>query len=120
MDDNAKKMTDFFKKATAAQSNLRIDFKNNKYRTILEREFLKGNLNPKSTKKIFKELTDNNSDKINIIICPKVLKTEFDNQAKTTNRDELTGLYFIPAILNNDGKLKFDQENKKIPWKIIH
>ncbi|RAK12612.1 superfamily I DNA and/or RNA helicase [Halanaerobium saccharolyticum] len=116
MNENAQKMTCFFKKAVAAQSNLKIDFKNAKYRTILKSDFLKGKLNPKSTKKIFKKLTKNKSNQINVIICPKVLKTKFDNQAKTNNRDELTGLYFIPAILNKDGQLKFDQENKKIPW----
>lgn len=119
MNENAQKMTGFFKKAVAAQSNLKIDFKkdeSNKYVTILKQDFIAGKLNAETSNKVFQKLNENDNDKINIIICPKVIKTKFDNQSKINNIDELTGLYFIPAILYKNGKLKFDRENNKLPW----
>lgn len=30
--------------------------------------------------------------------------------------DELTGVYFIPALLKLDGALSFDGEIRKLPW----
>ncbi|MFW5794782.1 MAG: AAA domain-containing protein, partial [Bacillota bacterium] len=119
MNENAKKMTYFFKKAVAAQSNLKIDFKkdeSNKYVTILKQNFIAGKLNAETSNKVFQKINENDNDKINIIICPKILKTKFDNQSKINNIDELTGLYFIPAILYKNGELKFDHENNKLPW----
>ncbi|PTX16360.1 hypothetical protein SAMN04488598_10733 [Halanaerobium congolense] len=80
MNKNAQKMTYFFKKAVAAQSNLKIDFKkdeSNKYVTILKEDFIAGKLDAETSNKVFQKLNKNDNDKINIIICPKVIKTKF-------------------------------------------
>lgn len=57
------------------------------------------------------------SSLVHVIICAKTIKNVFESNAKIQNQiDELTGIYFIPALLNNEGHLLFDDGEKKLPW----
>ena len=60
---------------------------------------------------------DNNysEDKIEVVIVPKTIKTLFERQERVNNNiEELTGIFFIPAMLDRSGKL-FPPE-VKTPW----
>lgn len=109
-------MTAYFRSAVAASVNQRIEFKNAKYSHFTLNELMNGRVN----ESIFYDLFKSNKDKKvneseNVVIIAKTIKSKFESQEKKiTNIEDLTGIYFIPAILKKDGILDFDKE--KLPW----
>lgn len=126
MCSNTKAITKYFRSAVAAQANLGIDFKTDFFSIINPEEVIQGRINPEACRSIFAEaerttLDEENSPKkkhhVNVIICAKTIKTTYESNEKVQNEiNELTGIYYIPAILNNEGQLLFDDSEKKLPW----
>ncbi|MGG1662746.1 DEAD/DEAH box helicase [Brevibacillus sp. NRS-1366] len=70
-----------------------------------------------ANKKLSDEEKKFQKNTLNVLICAKTIKTVFEAYEKTKDEvDELTGVYFIPAILYQGGKLAYDNGDKKIPW----
>lgn len=126
MNNRLKGITKYFRSVVAAQANMGIDFKVDTFSIINPKELIQGKINIKACKDIFKEATKNAYDEnteqkkksfVNVIICAKTIKTIYDaNEKIQDDIDELTGVYYIPAILNDDGWLLFDEGDKKLPW----
>lgn len=126
MDYKTKEITKYFRSAVAAQANMGIDFKVDTFYIIDPKEVVQGKINFTACKSIFAEakkstFDDENEAKkkslVNVIICAKTIKTLFEANEKLQDEiDELTGVYYIPAILNAEGTLLFDEGDKKLPW----
>ncbi|WP_195469431.1 AAA domain-containing protein [Clostridium sp. D43t1_170807_H7] len=113
-------ITKYFRSALIAKNQAVIDFKNsdNKYEIITREEFYNGVINLNVIKKLVDNNKKNNkNDNIEVIIVPKTIKTHFENSRKINNNiDELTGILYVPAIINCEGKLKINDKNDKWPW----
>ncbi len=126
MKDRLKETTRYFRSAVAAQANMGIDFKTDYYSTSVPYDVIKGRIDLATCMDIFKEANKNSFEEengvnkksfVNVIICAKTIKTIFEANEKTQNEiDELTGIYYIPAILSEEGSLLFDEGEKKLPW----
>lgn len=122
MTSNAKSMISYFRSAIAAQLNNNIDFKKTEdYKIISSSELEQGVIQEAAA--IFEEINKPLGKKkekivsLQVIIAAKTLQTIISDAQKTDeNAEELMGIFFIPAILNIDGTLSFDAENKRIPW----
>ena len=116
LSNKVKEITSYFKSAVAAQVNRRVEFKEGNYQQFTFNELINGKIN----KDIFWMLSkgssdDKENDRINVIIVAKTIKTIFDSQEKkNSNFDDLTGIYYIPSVLKNDGSLHYDEG--KFPW----
>lgn len=119
-------VTKYFRSAVAAQANMGIDFKVDYFSMLSLNEVVQGRINPATCKGIFAEAKKNTFDDenetkekplVNVIICAKTIKTIFEVNEKVQDEvDELTGIYYIPATLNEEGLLLFDEGEKKLPW----
>lgn len=119
-------VTKYFRSAVAAQSNMGIDFKMDYFGMLSLNEVVQGRINPATCKEIIAEAKkntfyDENGAKkkplVNVIICAKTMKTIFEANEKIQDEiDELTGIFYIPAILNEQGQLLLDEGDKKLPW----
>ncbi|MBU5310476.1 hypothetical protein KQI38_00410 [Tissierella carlieri] len=126
MNDRLKGITRYFRSTVAAQANMGIDFKVDNFFIVDHKELVQGKINPATCEGIFAEakkdtFDDENEAKqkplVNIIICAKTIKTIFEANEKVQDEiDELTGIYYVPAILNEEGLLLFDEGEKKLPW----
>lgn len=126
MNDRLKEITKYFRSAVAAQANMELDFKSDYFSILNTSEVMQGQINPSACKDIFTEAKKDSSDHekeekkkdfINVIICVKTIKTIFEANEKVQDElDELTGIYYIPAILDKQGKLLYDPNEKKLPW----
>ncbi|OEF96562.1 AAA domain-containing protein [Desulfuribacillus alkaliarsenatis] len=120
-------MTKYFRSAVAAQANIGIDFKiDDFYQTNME-SLIEGEIDSPICATIFQDINKkeeangkkvpNEKSHLNIILCAKTIKTIFEANEKAKDEiEELTGIYFIPAILNHDGKLSCNVSDKKLPW----
>ena len=121
-------ITRYLKKAVLAQVDRCIDFKNDEFYKISKEEFYKGEIDPIITLKLFKnnkaeeKNTDKEKEKIDenlyIIIAVKVIRTiEEGSQKKDEETEDLTGIYFIPAMLNKEKSVLLPAiEDNKLPW----
>lgn len=126
MQYKTKEITKYFRSAVAAQANMGIDFKVDYFSILSPDEVIMGRINPIACKSIFAEAKKNTADDenepkkkplVNVIICAKTIKTIFEANEKVQDEiEELTGIYYIPAILNEQGQLLFDESEKKLPW----
>ncbi len=115
MNDRLKGITRYFRSAVAAQANMGIDFKADYFSILSPYEVMQGRINPAICQNIFAEAKKKAF--VNIIICAKTIKTIYKANEKVQDEiDELTGIYYIPAILNEKGQLLFDKGEKKLPW----
>lgn len=126
MNNNLMEMTKYFRSSVAAQSNMGIDFKVDYYSILSLNEVVQGKINPVECNKIFTQAKKNTSDDednikkkpvVNVIICARAIKTVFEaNKTVQDEIDELTGIYYIPALLHENGALLFDKADKRLPW----
>lgn len=126
MSNKTKEITKYFRSAVAAQANMEIDFKKDDYEIIAPGEVLRGELNAMACEAIFAaakkdadntESETNKKNEINVIICAKTIKSIYiANEKIQDDIEELTGVFYIPAILSREGKLAFDDGDKKLPW----
>ncbi len=126
MNNKTVGITKYFRNAVAAQANMGIDFKMDYFSILSPNEVVQGRINSSACKSIFAEAKKNTFDDenetkkkslVNVIICAKTIKTIFEANEKVQGEiEELTGIYYIPAILNEEGSLLFDEGEKKLPW----
>ncbi|TCL36787.1 AAA domain-containing protein [Anaerospora hongkongensis] len=122
MNTKIKDLTSYFRSTVAASVNRKIELKTLDYYDVEPAKLSEGKLD----EYIFENLTrkeqedrkkerSKKRDSINVIIVLKTIKTIFDNQAKKDSSvEDLTGIYYMPAILKRDGTLLYEQE--KVPW----
>lgn len=107
-------ITKYFIEAITASVNRIIDFKEEKFMTISYGELLLGKID-KDVKIFFNRKKDEEDDSINIIIGLKAVAPIFLNGVKLNdNVENITCLFYIPAILDKDGNLK--PQKGKLPW----
>ncbi|WP_282937631.1 AAA domain-containing protein [Paenibacillus sp. RC67] len=125
MSRQSQNITKYFRSAVSAQANTGLEFKNEPFFIIEASQLLEGRIHSEICEKVFIEANKGSNyedDKfkkttINVIVSAKTVKTIYEANAKIQDDvDELTGLFFIPARMDNSGKLYFDSENKKLPW----
>ena len=103
-----QKFAHYFRNSLAAK--LTIDFKK---KAFLITDLASIELGKISTAGIEKWVKKAEED---IIIVAKTIKTNVENQTrKASNIDDMTGLFYIPAIIDKKGNLKAP-ENSKLPW----
>jgi superfamily I DNA and/or RNA helicase len=122
----ANQLTKYFRSAVAAQNNMGIDFKEDKFYILNPEELLSGKISIDICENIFTEAKKNNNEDengvnkntiTNVVICAKTIRTIFAANEKVQDEiEELTGVFYIPAILNVEGMLLYDDGNKKLPW----
>lgn len=127
MNCNPRNMTKYLRSAVTAQNDTAIDFKDDFY-ILSPNELNAGNISTDITSKIFASYKKRRSDiddsknskditNINVIICAKTIKTIYSADAKVQDEvEELTGIFYIPAILNTKGFITYDREGHKLPW----
>ncbi|ASJ52490.1 DNA helicase [Brevibacillus formosus] len=120
-----KEITRYFRSVVAANTHTGIDFKVDPFYILNPVELINGQLEADVSNKIFlegnkgfaNEENKSQKDTINVLISAKTVKTVFEAYVKIQEEiEELTGLFFIPAILHRDGKLRYDSSDKKLPW----
>lgn len=124
MELKIKQVTKYLRSAIAAQTNMGIDFKADTFYSLSLSEILDGKVDQMVCSKIFEEANKKSSESenvpttkssINIIICAKTIKTIFEANERTHNElEELTGVFYIPAVIDSKGLLHFEKD--KLPW----
>lgn len=120
MSNRIKEITSYFRNALAAQVNKKIEFKGGKFFYFTFSELINGKIDKVIFDNLAKEVKTKDEkgkeqESINVIIVAKTIKTIFDSQIKrNSDFEDLTGIYFVPAILNKYGVLKYDE--RKLPW----
>lgn len=106
-------MTKYFRDSIAAK--LSIDFKKSLYEIVSFQDIEIGKISDINFQNLLKRDNNYSEDKIEVVIVPKTIKTLFERQERVNNNiEELTGIFFIPAMLDRSGKL-FPPE-VKTPW----
>ncbi|MGM0711931.1 AAA domain-containing protein [Brevibacillus parabrevis] len=120
----AQAITRYFRSVVAANSHSSIDFKTDTFYILHPADIISGQIDQDVSARIFLEASksDNEGYKLqksalNILICMKTVKSVYEAYERTQDEiEELTGIYFIPAILYKGGKLAYNSGDKKIPW----
>lgn len=109
-------ITKYFRNVLAAQMSPRINFKNDSFVKVEPEQIKNGQLAPDNIQKLFDKNNVNQSNQlIPVLIALKTIKSEINNAVKnSTTVDDLTCVFFMPALLNNHGKLIQSQD--KNPW----
>ncbi|MFV0381173.1 MAG: AAA domain-containing protein [Breznakia sp.] len=124
MNNESKKITKYLRNAVAAQANMGIDFKVDAFFKVTRDAVTQGKIDLSICSEDFAKGINNAcnngtkaKDFVDVIICAKTIKTLFEENEKIKNDlDELTGIYYIPAKLDAQGFLYFDDVDKKLPW----
>lgn len=125
-----EEITKYLKKAVLAQVDKCIDFKNEEFYKISKEQFLSGKIDPNITLKLFQkkkqeckqEKIENNKNTVDesiyVILAAKVFRTIVEgSQKKDNDTEDLTGLFFVPALLNKEtSSLLPAIEDNKLPW----
>lgn len=114
-----KNITKYFKSALIAKNQNIIDFNksDNKYEIITKENFITGSVDLDIYNRLKSRYKNTNNDSIEVIIIPKTIKTKFENGKKiSTSMDELTGVLYVPAILNSRGELEITDKYDGLPW----
>ncbi len=116
MNNKIKEITSYLRSAVAAQVKKKIEFKEEKYFYFEFSEFIDGKIDEAIFKNLAKESKiKKEKESINVIIVAKTIKTIFESQEKKkSDIEDLTGIYYVPAILKKDGTLQYDEG--KLPW----
>ena len=106
-------ITKYLKKTVLAQVDRSIDFKKENFYRISKENFKEGIIDPNITLNLFEEnkkekakyikseqTPENIDESIYVILAVKVIKTEVEGSQKKDELDDLTGLFFVPALLN--------------------
>lgn len=123
-----KQITQYLKKAVLAQADRCLDFKNDEFYKISKQEFFTGAIDPNITIKLFannkpeepkdKKEKEKIDEILYVILAVKVIRTiQEGSQKKEEQQEDLTGIYFIPAMLNKDKSILLPSiEDNKLPW----
>ncbi|SEG75626.1 ATP-binding protein [Paenibacillus sp. UNC499MF] len=121
-----EQITRYFRSVIAAHTHSGINFKDDSFFILNPNELMKGQIDTNISSKIFLEIEKKSVAreknrtpllKQNVLICAKAAKTDYEAFVKTQDEvEELTGLFFIPAVLDRKGTLTYDSSDKKLPW----
>lgn len=128
--EQSKKITKYLRKAVLAQVDKCIDFKNEEFYRISKESFKSGIIDSTITLKLFEENKKENQreekneerkgdidENIYVILAAKIIKTEVEGSQKKEEREDLTGIFFVPALLNRKtSSLLPSIEDNKLPW----
>lgn len=113
-------ITKYFHHAVTAQCNPRIDFANTKYVILSKNDFEKGLVSEDVLNRYIKEIGNCKDESFNVIIAAKTVVTHFVQGVRHNEQpDDLTSVFFIPAVLTVDGTLKFCQKYPIIPREYL-
>lgn len=122
MNEQQKRISRYLRNAVAAQVNAKIDFKKISFEKCDREAFVQGILDEGIfrsllTKEELKRERENPEKRVRefdvLLIC--AVKPQFDGQERIdTGVEDLTGIYYIPAKLNEAGVLR--QNEEKLPW----
>ena len=122
------KITNYLKKAILAQVDKTIDFKNDEFYKISKENFIEGTVDPNITLKLFQKTKKENQkstekeqenidENLYVILAVKVIRTEVEGTQKKEEREDLTGIFYIPARLSKKtSSLLPAIEDNKLPW----
>lgn len=114
-----KSITKYFKSALIAKNQNVIDFNksDNKYEIITKENFITGLVDLDIYNRLNSNNKNTNNESIEVIIIPKTIKTKFENGKKIgISMDELTGVLYVPAVLNSRGELEIGDKYDRSPW----
>lgn len=131
MIESKKNITNYLRKTILAQVDKGIDFKKEEFYKISKESLMSGEIDENITKELFeknkkemqkypvKEENEKNIDEnIYVILAAKVIRTEVEGSQKKEEREDLTGIFFIPAMLNKKtSSLLPAIEDNKLPYK---
>lgn len=116
-----KKITNYFKSALLSGLNPTLSIKDTNFKIIKLEDIKMGILPFNITNSLLEDFVQSNNLKqmpssIDIILSIKTLKTKFKDTRTSTNPvDDLSSIYYIPAVLTNKGFLNIPSNNK-VPW----
>lgn len=115
------KTTKYLRKALAAQISPRIDIKNDDLYITNIHQVSSGNSFGEYYDKLFKEnekrrpAKEPSKDAFEILIALKTILPRFEERSRNTKQpDELTCVFFVPAMLHKGGFLAYN--DGKLPW----
>lgn len=124
--DRIKKITGYFRDAIKAKECDAIELKQQTRFWAIEPEtYRQGILSPLITDEIFNLKHKKTSggrgrrpESVEVILVPKTIRKVSDEEGFEIDRGfkALTGLFFIPAKLSDQGELSFHSNCKKLPW----
>lgn len=117
-DNTMKAITEYFRNAVAASSQGTISYKDNYYSTTTYKQLQDSKLEKKVIDKLVKS-KKKSLEKVEltpVIIALKTIQTEYKDAEKIeSSLEEMTSVLFMPAQIDEDGKL-FMPEEGKMPW----
>ncbi len=130
MREENQRITNYLRKAVLAQVDKAIDFKNDEFYKISKESFTSGNIDTEITLNLFennkkefqkseeKDDEQNIDENLFVILAAKVIRIEVEgSQKKEEDMEDLTGIFFIPAMLNKrTSSLLPAIEVNKLPW----
>lgn len=129
MTEENKRVTKYLRKAILAQVDKGIDFKKEEFYRISQEDLITGNIEESITTKLYekdkkerqKNIEEENEKNIDenlyVILATKVIKTQVEGTQKKEDLEDLTGIFFIPAMLNKStSSLLPAIEDNKLPW----
>ena len=111
-------VTEYLRKALAVQMSPRIDFKDSDFIKIPYEQVELGKITGADASRLFRDKKDKDTSEITelpVLIALKVIKPVIvDSRKNTTSMEELTAVYYLPALLFRDGSLR--PSPNKNPW----
>lgn len=111
-------VTDYFRKALAVRMSPRIDFKYSVFVKVTREQVEQGRIADTSAGCFFQDKKGKDNSEITeqpVLIAVKVIKPEIDDGRKNSiSPEELTAVYYLPALLSRDGSLAPSPD--KNPW----
>ena len=112
-------VTRYFRQALAAQMNPRVDFKNGIFAEVSQDQIEKGWITTDDAKRLFddakRDAKESEEPTLPVLIAVKTIQSEIIGTVKTsTSVDDLTCVFFLPAILTINGELHPSPD--KEPW----
>ncbi len=115
-------VTQYFLNAVTSQCNNKIDFSKDKFVILEQSDFEKGLITESVFDKCI-EVLDKNRNKMtsfNVLIATKTVISRFDEGVRQNEQpDDLTSVFFIPAVLMQNRTLKFCNKFPIIPREYL-
>jgi len=116
MNNKTVEITKYLRSTVAARVNKSIEFKDKSFFNITFSGMISGNIDASVFCELAKDINTNKDlDFIEVIIVGKTIRMLFDAQEKVSSDfDDLSGIYYIPAKLSKEGLLYYN--SNKLPW----
>lgn len=124
--DRTKRITRYFREALQVKECDAVDLnQQDKFWILNPEEYRQGLLSPALTEEIINQKYKTSPGKkgkrpecVDVILIPKTIRKISDEEGAEIDRGfkDLTGLFFMPARLWQDGALSFHTNCRKLPW----